>query len=289
MGYSHYAEINRDLTGEEFEILTTDARVIVKTAREAGIQLGSGWGEAGSDVVINGDEIELNGVGDESAESLYITRQRRMDTYSPVFTSCKTYRRNYSPVVAAVLIALKQVAPHAVKVVSSGHWGYEWRHGPDCYPAGRTEQGVGECLDTDPDHVGLGGRSLYSMAFPGSPEPMYVFESPLTGTPYENETIHIPRGLECRRWGSSFVGLPFGVTLAWLLDQARRSLRPVCAICGESTDTRLECDIDLGYNWDVPMCRFCLDVRLLSGQLLGYGFAENPFRLVGIAQPRLAI
>ena len=286
MGYSHYAEINRDLTGEEFEALAADARVIVKVAREQGIGLGSGEYGTDGDVIINGDEIHLNGVGDESAESLVITREHRDDPYaSPVYTFCKTYRRNYSPVVAAVMMALKQVAPNDVLIKSDGHWGYEWRHGPRC-SRGRSEQGVGECADTD--HKGIGGRALYALAFPSSRDPMYVFESPLTGTPHENETIHMPRDLECRRWGSSFVGLPFGVTLNWLLDQARRNPRPVCAICGESTDTRAECGVDLGYNWDVPMCEFCLDRRILSGRLLGYSFFESPFRLVSKAQPRLA-
>ena len=40
---------------------------------------------------------------------------------------------------------------------------------------------------------------------------------------------------------------------------------------------------------DTPMCDFCLNERILSGRLLGYGFAENPFRLVSIQQPRLAL
>ena len=287
MGYSHHAEISRDLTAEEFEILTTDTRVIVKVARELGIQLGSGLDGKEGDVVINADEIELNGVGDESCESLYITRERRWaDAYSPVYTFCKTYRRNYSPVVAAVLIALKQVAPHAISIGSDGRWGYEWLHGSDCIQslAGRD---VEECLNTDPGHVGLGGRALYAMAFPTSPEPMYAFESPLKGTVYENRTIHMPRDLDCKRWGSSFVGLPFGVTLQWLLDQARRKPRPICTLCGEPTETRIECNADYGYDWNTPMCRFCLDNRVLSGKLLGYGFAVNPFRLVSIAQPQL--
>ena len=287
MGYTHCAEISRTLTGEEFEILATDTRVIVKVAKELGIPLGRGIYGTDGDVVISGDAIELNGVGDQSAESLHITRSRQMDAHSPVYTFCKTYRRNYSPVVEAVLMSLKQAAPHAIRVGSDGRWGYEWLHGSDCIqnPADRD---VEECLNTDPGHVGLGGRALYSLAFPSSPEPMYVFESTLTGTVYENQKIHMPRDLECKRWGSSFVGLPFGVTLGWLLDQAKREPRPICTLCGEATETRIACKEDRGYNWDTPMCEFCLNERILSGKLLGYSFATNPFRLVSITQPRLA-
>ena len=288
MGYSHYAEISRDLTCEEFEILTTDARVIVKAAGEAGIALcgDASWeGHDGVDeVIINSDEIMLNGVGDESAESLHITRERRLDDYSPVTTFCKTYRRNYSPVVEAVMIALKQVAPHAVRIASDGRWGYEWLHGSAC--TARYNQAEEECPNADPGHVRLGGRTLYWMAFPSSPEPMNAFESPLTGTVYESQTIHMPRKLDCRRWGTSFVGLPFGVTLSWLLDQARRRPDVACTLCGEETET-WAVSAEEYYNWNTPLCDFCLRERILSGKLYGYTFAVNPFRLAKTPQLQL--
>ena len=92
--------------------------------------------------------------------------------------------------------------------------------GPGCFggPNGDAE----ECLDSDPEHVGLSGRLLYSLAFPGSPEPMYTFESPLKGTSHEGQRIHMPRDMECRLRGSGFAGLPFGVTWKWLFNQAKR-------------------------------------------------------------------
>ena len=289
MGYTHYFEIDRALTAEEFEIVGADARAIVKIAGEAGIALCGDRPDDDydgiDDVIINSDEIMLNGVGEEGCESLHIMREPQADVYDPVLNWCKTYRRNYSPVVEAVLMALKQAAPQSVMVGSNGKWGFEWLHGSHC--VGGSDEGAEECLDRDPEHVGLSGRVLYSLAFPGSPEPMYVFESPLKGTPYENQATYMPRDLDCKRRGTSFVGLPFGVTLRWLLDQARREPRPVCTLCGEPTETRVERKWDWGDDLNTPMCRFCLDGRVLSGQLLGYGFAESPFRLVKMQQPRL--
>ena len=89
-------------------------------------------------------------------------------------------------------MALKQAAPQSVMVGSNGRWGFEWLHGPGC--SGGRNGDAKECLDSDPEHVGLSGRLLYSLAFPGSPEPMYVFESPLKGTSYENQSDLTCRG-----------------------------------------------------------------------------------------------
>ena len=287
MGYSHYFEIRPGLSPlrSSRSSRQTPASIVKVSDRVWVFRLaGRRFDGKEGDVVINADEIMLDGVGAESAEPLHITREPQADAYDPVFNWCKTYRRNYSPVVEAVLMALKQAAPQVVMIGSNGKWGFEWLHGSHCVA---TPNGGEECLNTDPKHLGLGGRVLYSMAFPTSPEPMYAFESPLKGTVYENRTIHMPRDLDCKRWGSSFVGLPFGVTLQWLLDQARRKPRPICTLCGEPTETRTECNADYGYDWNTPMCRFCLDNRVLSGKLLGYSFAVNPFRLVSIAQPQL--
>ena len=282
MGYTHYFEIDRTLTAEEFEIVGADSRAIVKTAGEAGIVLcGSDFGDV-REVVINNDEIMLDGVGDESAEPLYITREPRKEAHNPTLNWCKTYRRNYSPVVEAVLMALKQAAPQSVMVSSNGRWGFEWLHGPGCF--GGRNGDAKECLDSDQEHVGLSGRLLYSLAFPGSTEPMYTFESPLKGTSHEGQRIHMPRDMECRLRGSGFAGLPFGVTWEWLFNQAKRNSLPVCMVCGEETETRVVRDDDW-YNWNTPMCSFCLNGRLLRGHLFGYTFGGNPFRLVKMQQP----
>ena len=294
MGYTHYFEIDRTLTAEEFEIVGADARAIVKTAGEAGIVLcGSDFGDV-REVVINNDEIMLDGVGDESAEPLYITREPRKEAHNPTLNWCKTYRRNYSPVVEAVLMALKQAAPQSVMVSSNGRWGFEWLHGPGCF--GGRNGDAKECLDSDQEHVGLSGRLLYSLAFPGSTEPMYTFESPLKGTSHEGQRIHMPRDMECRLRRSGFAGLPFGVTWEWLFNQAKRSTPCRSAWSAGRRRKRgsyatirhimreLQADVydpvlDW-YNWNTPMCSFCLNGRLLRGHLFGYTFGGNPFRLV---------
>ena len=239
-------------------------------------------------VVIDGDRIVLNGVGDQACEELYISREMDTNQYNPVFNCCKTNREDYSPAVEAVLMALKQIVPHATRIGSDGDWGYEWVHGPGCMRSHRATNQE-QCQNNDPDHAGLGGRSLYTMAFPGSPEPIYTFGSPLIGTDYENQTIYMPRSLECSRRGGSYDGLPFGVTMRWLYEQAEKKTEPVCWVCGEFTKTRVETTgSDYGpIEMNAPMCDYCFSDRLLGGKLLGYGFAEPPYRLVNTNQPRL--
>ena len=66
MGYTHYFEIDRSLTAEEFEAVAADARAIVRTAAELGIRLFSDSFACVDEVVINADEIMPDGVGGEA-------------------------------------------------------------------------------------------------------------------------------------------------------------------------------------------------------------------------------
>ena len=72
----------------------------MKTAGDLGIALCGDYPDedyAGVDeVVINSDEIMLNGIGEEPSESLHIMRELQADVYDPVLNWCRGYRRNYS-------------------------------------------------------------------------------------------------------------------------------------------------------------------------------------------------
>ena len=286
MGYTHSFLMNRDLTGDEFEDISSDVRRIVDVAMEQGIGICGDEYSGLREAVLSPELICLNGVGAESAEALQIWRKIPWgEPYQPALNFCKTYRRKYSPVVEASIIALKQRTPHDVMVGSDGGWGYEWLHGPRC--DGQNEgQGQDECRNTSPEHVRLGGRELYRLAFPDSPTPMNVFQSPLVGTELEGQLLYVPRKVCIERRGSCFEGVPFGVTLRLLIEQKNRQSTNICMMCGEmcasSIKTVRPAHAPLKLN--APMCEFCYRERVASGKVFGYRFARNPYRLtMGVA------
>lgn len=283
MGFTHSFQINRDLTHEEFEDIGCDVRAIIDVVVRSGIGITGDARGLSSDPVLDSELICLNGVADESGEPLMIWRQvEREAPYDSVLNFCKTYRRNYSPVVEAALMALKQRVPHEVMVSSDGEWGYEWLHGPACMNLSKRRLGS-ECSNSDERHVQLGGRGLYKLAFADGPEPINVFQSPLVGTELEGQAIYMPQCLPCKRRGTGYQGVPFGVTLDTFINQGRERPGIACLICGEDSATRIETDKDKSWarSFEGPMCSFCFNERLVSGALLGYRFAESilPYRL----------
>lgn len=283
MGYTHSFQINRDLTHEEFEDISCDVRAIIDVAVPSGIGITGDARGLPSDPVLDSELICLNGMADESGEPLMIWRQvGREAPYDAFLNFCKTYRRNYSPVVEAALIALKQRVPHEVMVGSDGAWGYEWLHGSACVNRKRKPHDS-ECLNVDERHVQMSGRGLYRLAFREGPEPVNVFQSPLVGTELEGQTIYMPRDLPCKRRGTGYEGVPFGVTLDTFINQGGERPGVACMICGEDSATWIDTAEDKSWarRFDGPMCSFCFRERLLSGALLGYRFADSilPYRL----------
>ena len=67
MGYTHYFEIDRTLTAEEFEIVGADARAIVKTAGDLGIALCGDY-----------PDEDYAGVDVEACGSLHIMREPQL-------------------------------------------------------------------------------------------------------------------------------------------------------------------------------------------------------------------
>lgn len=240
MGYTHSFQINRELTHEEFEDISCDAKAIIDVAVRSGIGITADARGLPSDPVVNDELICLNGMGDESGEPLMIWRQvEREAPYDSFLNFCKTYRRNYSPVVEATLMALKQRVPHEVIVGSDGAWGYEWLHGPACVNR-KKKPHDSECANGSEGHVQLSGRGLYKLAFGDGPEPVNVFQSPLVGTELEGQAIFMPRDLPCKRRGSGYEGVPFGVSLETFINQRKKWPGVICMICGEESATSVE-------------------------------------------------
>ena len=283
MGYTHNFQVNRELAREEFEDISSDVMAIVDVAVRSGIGITGDARGLPSDPIVNDELICLNGAGDESGEPLMIWRQvERKAPYDLVFNFCKTYRRNYSPVVEAALMALKQRVPHEVMVGSDGEWGYEWLHGPACMNRSKKRLGA-ECANESEGHVQLSGRGLYKLAFGDGPEPVNVFQSPLVGTELDGQAIYMPRDLSCKSRGSGYEGVPFGVTLDTFVRQGREQIGVACMICGEDTATSIETAEDKSWAYVIEgsMCEFCFRERLASGLLMGYRFADSnfPYRL----------
>ncbi|MDE2688542.1 MAG: hypothetical protein OXI16_13745 [Chloroflexota bacterium] len=270
MGYTEYSEMGADLSAEEMEDIRADIERICDVAQAAGIALDRSVVDYIDDAPE--DIISLNGVGDEACEPLVIRRYLCSDIYGWGKTFTKTYRRDYTPVVQAALMALKQRVPEKVQISSDGEWDWEWLHGVDCRRSGETKD----------DPSSMGGRRLYALAFPDTPTTKNVFRSPLEERGAPDVRFYIPREVRRCKNGSGFDGVPFGVTLWSLLKQAERHGDNVCFVCGAPVATRVETRNKLSSptNISAPMCSFCFRERLESGELLGYKFARFPYVLV---------
>jgi hypothetical protein len=97
MGYTHYWNMVRTPTPEEWSSLMNKTRTVIRRAKKQGIVL-AGWNGFGKPV-ISEDEISFNGSEDagEAHESF-----RLVSRYESDF--CKTSREPYDAVVVAVLV-----------------------------------------------------------------------------------------------------------------------------------------------------------------------------------------
>jgi len=97
MGYTHRWAKTRPITDEEWGVIQTNARKILRVAQED-------WGLALSEEydinrtpVVSDTEIRFNGYADEGHETFLITRE------ADGFTFCKTANKPYDSVVVAML------------------------------------------------------------------------------------------------------------------------------------------------------------------------------------------
>ena len=112
MGYTHYWKQLRDFNGEQWADVcrfTADAIEL----HEHTICGADGTGKP----EINGDIIALNGCGIDGAsyEDFFLSREAEAET-----TFCKTERRNYDPLVVAVLLFIHKRCSDVMVITSDG-------------------------------------------------------------------------------------------------------------------------------------------------------------------------
>lgn len=133
MGYTHYYTQNRDLTADEWRILTAVFHHMLKhlpahTTSAGGyyqaqpLIIRGGYGDGQPEV--NGRYLCFN--GDDATgmahEAFYLARQGHG------FHFCKTGRKPYDLLVCALLLAVAEIAPGAFDITSDGDMtGDDWQ------------------------------------------------------------------------------------------------------------------------------------------------------------------
>ena len=125
MGYTNYWYRKPELNEKKFNLFVADVKKIYEKAKKLNIPLADGWGEEGTEPIANDEMISFNGVGDNSHETMQISRTQRKLPFESgkeelCFGFCKTARKLYDVIVTAVLIAFKHYFPHA-KISSDGN------------------------------------------------------------------------------------------------------------------------------------------------------------------------
>jgi hypothetical protein len=115
MGYTHYFTQERSISVADWKSVLTDIQQILNYAQhECGIPLANGMGEAKTSPVFSKTHFAFNGLGDDSHETLHISRAKQTKPQypgdnRPNWSFCKTARKPYDAVVTAVLCYLSTV------------------------------------------------------------------------------------------------------------------------------------------------------------------------------------
>ena len=124
MGYTHYWSASRNFTDDEWIVITDGARKIAAAARSNGIELAWECDEIDKPVQIDAKCIRFNGIVEEGHETFLLSakvpKPPEYRKTEPDFQFCKTARKDYDPVVVAVLIFAKHSAPDSISWSSDG-------------------------------------------------------------------------------------------------------------------------------------------------------------------------
>ena len=114
MGYSHYYQQHEPISTESWAILTRNITQLIEQAWDVTL-----------DVEMTNQYISINGVGEQEHESFVVYRN---DTR---WEACKTARKDYDPVVTAILILMRYTYP-SFSVSSDGNW-EDWVQGRELF------------------------------------------------------------------------------------------------------------------------------------------------------------
>ena len=128
MGYTHYVRATRTLTPLEWEQFTNLVRAVFETTT---VPLSDGTGVDGTSPFITQEQVNFNGVGDDSHENCAITRTPRGVEF------CKTAQKPYDAVVGAVYLLYQEI--HGGEIISSDGdmSGEEWDDARDLRTAAK--------------------------------------------------------------------------------------------------------------------------------------------------------
>lgn len=112
MGYTHHWTTHRDLTENEWEHITSEVWTLLEHHLPPGLCLTKQYGTQEAPQV-DENRIQFNGCGEFGHESFILDRAQHDDF-------CKTARKPYDLVVAAVLIVVAGIAEDAITVRSNG-------------------------------------------------------------------------------------------------------------------------------------------------------------------------
>ena len=114
MGYTHYFQLDREVTQQEWDSFTKGVLQLRESAWEIAI-----------DGTITPEYIDINGIGEESHENLVIQRTK------PRWSFCKTNHKEYDKLVTAVLILAHYTFTNFA-LNSDGSW-EDWQEGRELF------------------------------------------------------------------------------------------------------------------------------------------------------------
>lgn len=118
MGHTHSYEILSEISKPAWNRFLTDAQKIIE---QSGIALTGDEDNPQAPPILNENEIEFNGIGENGCEVFRLFP-------TPKYFFCKTNLRNYDLVVTAVLVAAKHHFGKKIRVSSDGE-PLEWEAG----------------------------------------------------------------------------------------------------------------------------------------------------------------
>jgi len=121
MGYTHYWYQSRDLTDDEWQTICQKSQELFESNKTL---VANGMGDKGISPEINDDEISFNGIGDDSHETCFVTKNKTFndweDKKGESFSFCKTAHKPYDKVVVQFLKMIRDVTGNAFRLSSDG-------------------------------------------------------------------------------------------------------------------------------------------------------------------------